>query len=100
MNCQQYRICYSGLCPTGVATQNPQLMQRLNVEDGVEKLSNFLKISTEEIKNFTRIVGKDDVKLIDMDDLVCLTRELAMITGVEWLNGAKEIKSPEDNLIE
>ena len=89
MNCQQYRICYSGLCPTGVATQNPQLMQRLNVEDGVENLSNFLKISTEEIKNFTRMVGKDDVKLLDSDDLVCLTRELAMITGVEWLNGAK-----------
>ncbi len=87
MNCQQYRVCYSELCPTGVTTQNPQLMQQLNVDQGVEKLSNFLKISTEEIENFTRMVGKDDVKLMDRNDLVSLTRELAMITGVEWLDG-------------
>jgi len=88
MNCQQYRVCYSGLCPTGVTTQNPQLMQQLNVDEGVEKLSNFLKISTEEIKNLTRMVGKDDVKLMDKNDLVSLTRDLAMITGLEWLDGS------------
>jgi glutamate synthase domain-containing protein 2 len=89
MNCQQYRVCYSGLCPTGVATQNPQLMQQLNVEEGVVKLSNFLRISMEEVNNLTRMVGKDDVKLLEKEDLVSLTRELAMITGVEWLNGDK-----------
>ncbi|MDO5836438.1 MAG: glutamate synthase-related protein [Methanobacterium sp.] len=87
MNCQQYRVCYSGLCPTGVTTQNPQLMQQLDVENGVDKLSNFLRISREEMKNLTRMVGKDDVKLLDKEDMVSLTRELAMITGVEWLNG-------------
>ena len=32
MNCQQYRVCYSGLCPTGVTTQNPQLMEQLDVK--------------------------------------------------------------------
>ncbi len=89
MNCQQYRVCYSGLCPTGVATQNPQLMQQLNVEEGVVKLSNFLRISMEEVKNLTRMVGKDDVKLLEKDDLVSLTRELAMITRVGWLDGDK-----------
>jgi glutamate synthase domain-containing protein 2 len=89
MNCQQYRVCYSGLCPTGVATQNPQLMQQLNVEEGVVKLSNFLKISMEEVKNLTRMVGKDDINLLGKEDLVSLTRDLAMITGVEWLDGDK-----------
>lgn len=87
MNCQQYRICYTGLCPTGVATQNPQLMQQLNVEDGIRKLSNFLKISTEEINNITRMVGKDDIKLLNKYDLVSLNREMAMLTGVRWLDG-------------
>jgi glutamate synthase domain-containing protein 2 len=89
INCQQYRICYSGLCPTGVTTSNPQLVKQLDVEEGVMKLKNFLEISTEEIMNLTRMVGKNDVKLLDKNDLVGLTRETAMITGTEWVNGQK-----------
>ena len=41
----------------------------------------------EEMKNLTRMVGKNDVKLLEKEDLVSLTRELAMITGVEWIDG-------------
>ncbi len=90
INCQQYRVCNSGLCPTGVATQNPQLMQQLNIEEGVKKLSNFLKISTEEISNISRMVGKNDVKLLNDSDLVSLNRETAILTGLKWLNGTNQ----------
>ncbi|NYB52190.1 MAG: DUF2769 domain-containing protein [Methanobacteriaceae archaeon] len=89
INCQQYRVCNTGLCPTGVATENPQLVKQLDVEEGVDKLSNFLKISTEEIANIARMVGKDDTKLMDKDDLVSLTLEMSKITGVKWLDGRK-----------
>lgn len=89
INCQQYRVCYSGLCPTGVTTQHPQLVQQLDVEVGVERLKNFLETSNEEMKNLTRIVGKSDVKLLDKSDLVGLTREISQITGVRWVNGQK-----------
>ena len=87
INCQQYRICYTGLCPTGVTTQNPQLMKHLNVEEGVEKLENFLKLSTEEIANLTRIVGKNDVDKLDKEDLITVNRDLSKICGIKWLNG-------------
>jgi len=65
INCQQYRICYTGLCPTGVTTQNPQLMKQLNINEGVKRLTNFIELSIEEIANLTRIVGKDDVNKLD-----------------------------------
>ena len=58
INCTQYRICYTGLCPTGVTTQNPQLMKQLNINEGVKRLTNFIELSTEEIANLTRIVGE------------------------------------------
>ena len=87
MNCQQYRVCYSGLCPTGITTQNPQLIEQLKVEDGIKNLSNFIDISTDQIATITRMVGKDDIKLLNNDDLVSLTRETAMITNVKWLDG-------------
>ena len=87
MNCQQYRVCYSGLCPTGVTTQNPQLMEQLDVKKGIRNLSNFINVSTEEIATITRMVGKNDVNLLEKDDLISLSRETAMIANVKWLDG-------------
>lgn len=52
-----------------------------------KKLSNFINISTSEIANLTKIVGKDDVNKLDSDDLVSIKKEMAIITGTRWLNG-------------
>jgi methylamine---glutamate N-methyltransferase subunit C len=87
INCQQYRICYTGRCPTGVATQDPKLIEQLDVQEGVTKLTNYLKLSSEEIANLTRVVGKNDVKQLNRDDLISASRELAMLTRVKWMNG-------------
>ena len=87
INCQQYRICYTGLCPTGVTTQNPQLMKQLDIKEGIKKLTNFIELSTEEVVNLTRIVGKDDVHKLDKNDLVSINRDLSSICGIRWLNG-------------
>ncbi len=87
INCEQYRICYTGLCPTGVTTHNPVLVKQLDVEKGIKKLTNFIKVSTQEIANLTRIVGKDDVNKLDSHDLVSMNKEMAMITGTRWING-------------
>jgi glutamate synthase domain-containing protein 2 len=87
INCEQYRICYTGKCPTGITTQNPQLTQQVDLEEGVNKLSHFIEISTKEIANLTRIVGKNDVSKLDRNDLVSIDRDLAMATGVRWING-------------
>jgi glutamate synthase domain-containing protein 2 len=87
INCEQYRICHTGLCPTGVTTQDPGLMQQLKIEDGTERLSRFIRLSTEEIAGFTRIVGKHKITDLNSDDLVSLTKDLAVITGCSWLDG-------------
>ncbi len=87
INCQQYRICYTGMCPTGITTQNPQLVKQVNIDEGVLRLSNFINVSTEEIANFARVVGKDDVNQLDRDDLISMDKDLSVITGVKWLNG-------------
>jgi hypothetical protein len=63
------------------------LLTQLNVESGVKKLTNFIEVSTREIANLTRIVGKDDVNKLDSNDLVSMNRELAAITSTKWMNG-------------
>jgi glutamate synthase domain-containing protein 2 len=42
INCEQYRICHTGLCPTGVTTHNPALVKQLDVEGDIANLSNFI----------------------------------------------------------
>ncbi len=87
INCEQYRLCYTGKCPTGIATQNPKLVKQIDIDEGVKKLSNFIRLSTDEIANLTRITGKDNVKKLDQTDLVSVSRDMAAITGVKWING-------------
>jgi glutamate synthase domain-containing protein 2 len=87
INCEQYRLCYTGNCPTGIATQNPKLEKQVDQKEGVIKLSNFIELSSKEIANLTRITGKDDVSKLDKSDLVSADRDLAVITGVKWING-------------
>jgi glutamate synthase domain-containing protein 2 len=87
INCHQFRVCHTGRCPTGVTTNDPLLTQRLDVDEGIRKLTNFIKVSNMEIANFCRIVGKNDVKKLGLEDLVALTKDLTEVSGVKWMNG-------------
>ncbi|HEX9262132.1 MAG TPA: FMN-binding glutamate synthase family protein, partial [Candidatus Bathyarchaeia archaeon] len=82
MNCQQYRICHTGHCPTGVTTNDPALAQRLDVDEGVRRLTNFINVSNMEVAGLLRIVGKNDIKKLGLEDLVALKRDLSEATGV------------------
>ncbi len=87
INCKQYRICHTGRCPTGVTTNDPVLVQRLDVDEGVRRLTNFINVSNLEVANFLRIVGKDDIKKLGLEDLFALKKDLSEATGVKWMNG-------------
>ena len=87
VNCEQYRICHTGLCPTGVTTQNPILGEQLDPGKGTDRLCNFVRVSTDEIAGFARIAGKHRVQDLDITDLVALKKELAEIAGCSWLGG-------------
>jgi glutamate synthase domain-containing protein 2 len=87
VNCEQYRICQTGLCPTGVTTQNPVLEAQLDVEKGKERLATFIRASTEEMALFARIAGKSSLMDLDLTDLVALREDLARIAGCPWIGG-------------
>lgn len=80
--CQQYRICGTGQCPVGVATQDKELRARLKEESAVLRVANFLNASLEEIKTFARITGHDDVHDIGNDSLATLNREISDFTNI------------------
>ncbi len=87
LGCEQYRMCHTGLCPTGVTTHNATLTGQLDVENGAARLANFITVSTTEMANVARIVGKADVHALDREDLIALDKDLATLAGVKWLDG-------------
>ncbi len=80
--CQQYRICGSGRCPVGIATQDPELRARLNVEAAAARVANFLRVSNSELETFARITGRSSVHDISLCDLVTTNRDIAEYTGI------------------
>jgi glutamate synthase domain-containing protein 2/rubredoxin len=83
IGCRQFRICDSGRCPMGIATQDPALRARLDVEEAARRLANFLRVSTEELRDFARLTGNDDVHKLSVADLVTTNSEISGFTAIE-----------------
>ena len=83
IGCQQYRVCNTGKCPVGIATQDPELRRRLDIDQAAKKLENFLRVSTEEIKDFARLTGHDDVHKLSINDLCTTNSEISNHTAIE-----------------
>ena len=80
--CQQYRICGSGNCPAGIATQEPELRKRLHIEQAAKRTANYLDVTLEELKTFARITGHNSVHGLSTDDLVTINREISEYTNI------------------
>jgi len=83
IGCQQYRICETGKCPMGIATQNPDLRERFDIDKSAKQLENFLFASTEEIKTFARLTGNDGVHKLSVKDLCTTNSEISNHTNIE-----------------
>jgi len=83
IGCRQYRICNTGKCPMGISTQDSELRARLDVDASAGRLENFLRVSTEEIKDFARLTGNDDVHKLSIQDLCTTNSEISNHTEIE-----------------
>lgn len=81
--CQQYRICGTGMCPVGVATQDPKLRERLQKDAAAMRVANYLNCSLEELKTFARITGHADIHDLCVDDLCTINREISEFTNIQ-----------------
>lgn len=80
--CQQYRICGSGKCPIGGATQDPELRKRLKVDAAAQRTANFLNCTKEELKTFARLTGHENIHDLTVEDLCTISREISEFTDI------------------
>ncbi len=81
--CQQYRICNTGKCPVGIATQDPELRKRLQTNKSSKRVENFFRCSIEELKTFARITGNNAVSKLSIKDLCTTNIEIANFTEID-----------------
>jgi glutamate synthase domain-containing protein 2 len=74
--------CHTGRCPVGITTQDPELMARLDIDEGAERVAGFFRAVTSEIQMLARACGKSDIHHLEPEDLRALTLEASMITNV------------------
>ncbi len=81
--CQQYRICHTGKCPVGVATQDPELEKRLDIDLSSQRLTNYLNAVNDELKTFARITGHNNIHQLNKEDLITTSRDIAEYTDIK-----------------
>lgn len=74
--------CHTGRCPVGVATQDPELSKRVDVEAASERVYRFLTAMTMEATLLAKACGKSSVHNLEPEDLRALTLEASAFTGV------------------
>ena len=82
MACQQYKICGTGMCPMGIATQDEDLRARLHIDAAAARVANFLNVSLKELKMFARITGHENLHDLSSEDLCTISREISEFTDI------------------
>ena len=83
LGCRVCGMCNTGICPYGITTQNPELVGRLDIEEGARAVTNLLEVFAEEAAMLAMLAGKTSIANLDKDDLRALTPESSALTGVE-----------------
>jgi glutamate synthase domain-containing protein 2 len=88
----QCHHCHTGMCPVGITTQDPELVERLQVEPAAQRVVNFVNSMVMETTLLAKACGKGDVHNLEPEDLRALTIEAAAmarvpLAGTDWIPG-------------
>ncbi len=72
----------AGRDPAGISTQDDELAARFDPVLGGRRLANYLRVLTLETQTLARACGKSHVHNMEPEDLVALTVEASLMTGI------------------
>ena len=84
VGCIAARICHTNNCPTGIATQKPELRARLDVDASARRLATFFDASVELMSVMARACGHDHLSKFTRDDLATWHEPMARLSGVRF----------------
>lgn len=84
IGCIAMRACHTNNCPVGIATQRPELVNRLVIEKSARRLANFFEASTGLMQVMARACGHDHLSKFNAEDLTTWKREMSDLTGIAY----------------
>lgn len=85
LGCVGARICNTNRCPSGIATQDPTLRQRVDVTEGSERVARFLQSATALMAVLARACGHHRLADFTLADLATADRELVALAGIPYV---------------
>ncbi len=85
IGCIQAKVCHTGTCPVGIATQNKQLRALFDEENALRQFKNFYTSTNNELKIFARTNGVSDIHKLNVSDLITDSKMVADFTDIEHI---------------
>ncbi len=77
--------CNTGNCPTGVCSQSPRLVKRLDVDRGAQKIVDYVLAFDSELKKLMAPIGNSSLPVGRSDALVSTDKAVADKLGIQYV---------------
>ncbi len=85
IGCVAARMCNTNNCPSGVATQKPELREKLDIVEASTRLSRFFIASVELMKVMARACGHDHLKQFNPNDIATWNKQMAELSDITFV---------------
>ena len=77
--------CNTGNCPTGICTQNPRLVKRLDIDRGAQKIVDYVLAFDAELRKLMAPIGNSSLPVGRSDALVSTDYNIAEKLGIQYV---------------
>ena len=77
--------CNTGNCPTGICTQNPRLVKRLDIDRGAQKIVDYVLAFDAELRKLMAPIGNSSLPVGRSDALVSTDYNIADKLGIQYV---------------
>ena len=77
--------CNSGLCPSGIATQDLCLTKRLDIDEVAQNLVNYFVATDIELKKLMAPVGNSSLPIGRSDALICVDKHISTRLNIQHI---------------
>ena len=77
--------CNTGKCPTGICTQDPRIVKRLDIDKGAQKIVDYVLAFDSELKKLMAPIGNSSLPIGRSDALVSTDKAVADKLGIQYV---------------
>lgn len=82
IGCVAARMCNTNNCPSGIATQKPELRQKLDVDKAAVRLNRFFDSSVALMQVMARACGHSHLNQFDSTDIGTWNKRMSELSGI------------------